>query len=223
MSDLKRLISMIVAIWVAFLVSVMPVQASKQIAQPSGGIELPDDNWECPFKDVETSDYFYEPVLWAVEKKITSGTSSTAFSPDATCTRAQVVTFLWRAFGSPNPKSSASHFTDVKSDSYYFKAVLWAVEKGITAGTSKTTFSPEESCTRGQVVTLLWRAMGKPNAITNRNPFTDVASDDYFYDPVRWAVENNITAGTSKRQFSPDSDCTRGQVVTFLYRTLFED
>ncbi len=175
-----------------------------------------------PFTDVHESDYFYDAVLWAANAnpQVTAGTSPTTFSPNATCTRAQVVTFLWRAKGCPEPQSSNNPFTDVASSEYYYKAVLWAVENEITAGTTATTFSPNAGCTRAQVVTFLWRAEGKPQPQSSNNPFTDVASSEYYYNAVLWAVEKNITKGTSDTTFSPDDTCTRGQIVTFLYRDL---
>ena len=169
------------------------------------------------FRDVDSGDYYYDAVRWAVDEGITAGTSATTFSPDAACTRAQVVTFLWRANGSPEPKSSVNPFTDVAAGSYYEDAVLWAVEQGITAGTSDTTFSPDASCTRGQIVTFLWRANGSPAAASSAS-FTDVSADAYYYDAVAWAASNGITSGTSATTFSPDMACTRGQIVTFLYQ-----
>ena len=174
---------------------------------------------ENPFADVAEDSYYYDAVLWAVGEKITSGTSDTAFSPDAACTRAQAVTFLWRAAGSPAPKSGTMPFTDVAADAYYHDAVLWAVEQGITAGTSATTFSPDATCTRAQIVTFLWRSQEAP-AAGSVNPFTDVAADAYYNSAVLWAVENGITAGTTANTFSPDNDCTRAQIVTFLFRCL---
>lgn len=170
------------------------------------------------FSDVSSSAYYADAVRWAVENGITSGTSATTFSPDAFCTRAQTVTFLWRAMGSPEPDSATSPFTDVSADDYYYKAVLWAMEKGITAGTSATTFSPDASCTRGQVVTFLWRTEGQPAA--SGNIFSDVNSTAYYGPAVAWAVQQQITSGTSETTFSPDATCTRGQIVTFLYRHL---
>lgn len=149
---------------------------------------------------------------------ITSGTSATAFSPDASCTRAQTVTFLWRAAGSPAPQGSTNPFTDVQSSSYYHNAVLWAVEQGITAGTSATTFSPDAAVTRGQTVTFLYRAAGSPATGSGSSPFGDVASNAYYASAVQWAVSKGVTAGTSATTFSPDSNCTRAQIVTFLYR-----
>lgn len=173
-----------------------------------------------PFVDIAKGTYYYDPVLWAVnhEPQITNGTSATTFSPDAGCTRAQVVTFLWRAAGMPEPTSTNNPFKDVKVGTYYYKAVLWAVEKNITTGTSTTTFSPEDTCTRGQIVTFLWRYEGKPAPISSGNPFKDVKSGRYYYNAVLWAVGVKVTSGTSTTTFSPEDTCTRAQVVTFLYR-----
>ena len=173
-----------------------------------------------PFVDVSESDYFYEPVLWAVGKNITNGTDATHFSPAATCTRGQVVTFLWRAAGSPTPTSTTNPFTDVTPSDYYYNAVLWAVGKNITNGTSATTFGPDAGCTRGQVVTFLHRFENSPKPSSTTNPFVDVSSSEYYYNPVLWAVGKGITNGTDSTHFSPDSTCTRGQIVTFLYRDM---
>ena len=174
-----------------------------------------------PFNDVSKDQYYYDPVLWAVnhDPQITAGTSATTFSPENPCTRGQMVTFLWRAKGCPEPKLTKNPFTDVKSLDYFYKAVLWAVENEITAGTSKTTFSPAATVTRAQTVTFLWRTEGKP-AVQTKNPFTDVPAGQYYTDAVLWAVKNNITAGTSATTFSPSNPCTRGQIVTFLYRDM---
>ena len=176
------------------------------------------------FTDVSSNQYYYEPVQWAVSHvpQITNGVDSTHFGPAQTCTRGQVVTFLWRAMGEPEPTSNANPFTDVSGTQYYYKAVLWAVEKGITNGTSSTTFEPGASCTRGQVVTFLWRAQGEPSPASGSNPFTDVSSAQYYYKPVLWAVGHDpqITNGTSATTFSPADTCTRGQIVTFLYRAM---
>ncbi len=180
----------------------------------------PTEPVENPFEDVAESDYFAEPVLWAVEQGITTGTSAGKFSPERACTRGQIVTFLWRAAGSPEPKSTENPFTDISAKDYYYKAVLWAVENEITTGTGKGKFSPEKPCTRGQVATFLWRAEGKPEPASTENPFGDIASGEYYYDAVLWAVEQGITNGTGKDKFSPDKDCTRGQIVTFLYRAM---
>ncbi len=171
---------------------------------------------EVAFVDVSTGTYYYDAVAWAVENGVTSGTSATTFSPDTACTRAQAVTFLWRAAGSPAPKSSVNPFTDVPASAYYYNAVLWAVEQGITVGTSATTFSPDTTCTRGQIVTFLFRAVGTTTSGTN--PFVDVADSAYYADAVKWAVAESVTAGTSASTFSPDASCTRAQIVTFLYR-----
>ena len=171
-----------------------------------------------PFLDVKADDFFYDAVLWAYRNDITAGMSKTEFSPYKTCTREQVITFLWRAKGCPEPTDSNSPFQDVPNGRYYTKAVLWAVENGITNGKSKTKFGVGDPCTRGQVVTFLWRAEGEPEPTSAANPFKDVSETDYFYKAVLWAVENGITNGTSKTKFSPAKTCTRGQVVTFLYR-----
>lgn len=216
----KRIGIALIALLLAFAVGLEPICGLAQGYRPAGGIELPDDNWGCPFRDVKSSDYFYAPVLWAVDQNITSGTSRTSFSPNHPCTRAQVVTFLWRAVGEPQPKQTENPFADVTADAYYYYAVLWAVEKGVTSGTSKTTFAPNNPCTRDQVVTFLWRTMGRPEPLDSRNPFSDVSDNAYYYQPVLWAVEKGITSGTSKTTFAPSASCTRGQVVTFLYRAL---
>ena len=173
------------------------------------------------FDDVQDeTQYYFDPVYWAVDNGITTGTTPTTFSPNSGCTRAQVVTFLWRAAGKPEPTKTDNPFSDVKSDAYYYKAVLWAGEKGITTGTSATTFRPDQTCTRGQIVTFLWRYSGQPEPESSTNPFVDVPADQYYYKPVLWAVENGITKGTSADKFSPASTCTRAQIVTFLYRAM---
>ena len=169
------------------------------------------------FRDVKASDYFYDAVQWAVEKGITEGTSANTFSPNASCTRAQMVTFLWRAAGSPAPKSTTNPFRDVRSTDYYYDAVLWAVENGITSGTGADTFAPNATVTRGQTVTFLYRAAGSP-AVGGNAGFSDVNANDYYNSAVAWAAENNITGGTGNGKFSPTADCTRGQIVTLLYR-----
>ena len=169
------------------------------------------------FVDVATSSYYEDAVDWAVGNGITQGTDDTHFSPDGICTRAQAVTFLWRAAGSPAPRSRTVPFTDVPAGSYYYDAVLWAVENGITEGTSDTTFSPNMTCTRAQIVAFLWRSEKSPAAGT-ANPFADVKSTAYYADAVLWAVKENITRGTTNTTFSPDADCTRSQIVTFLWR-----
>lgn len=173
------------------------------------------------FIDVKASDFFYEPVKWAVNNKITNGTSSTTFSPYKNCNRAEIVTFLWRAAGTPEPTVTRNPFTDVNSvrDASYYKAILWASQKGITAGTNATTFSPYQECTRSQIVTFLYRYAGKPSGYYS-NPFKDVSSvnEASYYNAILWAVGKGITQGTSTTTFSPYASCTRGEAVTFLYR-----
>ena len=173
------------------------------------------------FIDVKASDFFYEPVKWAVNNKITNGTSSTTFSPYKNCNRAEIVTFLWRAAGSPEPTVTRNPFTDVNSvrDASYYKAILWASQKGITGGTNASTFSPYQECTRSQIVTFLYRYAGKPSGYYS-NPFKDVSSvnEASYYNAILWAVGKGITQGTSTTTFSPYASCTRGEAVTFLYR-----
>ena len=196
-------------------VPVIPSQPSTPVrpSQPS----QPEQPSQKGFNDVKPGDYFYDAVNWAVEKGITTGTSATTFSPNASCTRAQIVTFLWRASGSPEPKTASNPFTDVAANAYYCKAVLWAVENGITTGTSATTFSPDAPCTRAQGVTFLWRANGSKTASAAAS-FTDVASDAYYAPAVAWAAEQNVTGGVGNGLFSPDTTCTRAQIVSMLYR-----
>lgn len=167
------------------------------------------------FTDVPSSAWYYTPVQWAVSNNITAGTSTTKFSPNAVCTRAQAVTFLWNAAGQPKVTGTCK-FTDVSSNAWYYQAVLWAVNKGITSGTSATKFSPNAVCTRAQIVTFLWNAEGKL-ASSGSLTFTDVSSSAWYYQAVRWAVQNHITSGTSATTFSPNASCTRAQAVTFLY------
>ena len=169
------------------------------------------------FVDVPSGSYYEDAVDWAVANGITTGTDAAHFSPDGICTRAQAVTFLWRAAGRPAPESRTMPFTDVPAGSYYYDAVLWAVENGITKGTSSTTFSPDDTCTRAQIVTFLWRSEQSP-AAGSSNPFTDVSADAYYADAVLWAVKEAITTGTTRTTFSPDAECTRAQIVTFLWR-----
>ena len=171
------------------------------------------------FEDVsEPARYYYEPVYWALDKGITTGTSTTRFSPNEGATRAQVVTFLWRAAGEPKPETKETPFEDVTEGRYYYDAVLWAVEKEITKGTTPTTFRPDQTCTRGQIVAFLYRYYGEPELEDVENPFEDVAETAYYHDAVLWAVENGITNGTTPTTFRPDQTCTRAQIVTFLYR-----
>ena len=172
-----------------------------------------------PFLDVPAGAYYEDAVVWAVGKGITSGTNATTFDPNGTCTRAQAVTFLWRAAGSPTPKTKLMPFPDVPVGSYYWNAVLWAIEQGITEGTSYLTFSPNDSCTRAQIVTFLWRAKGNP-AVSGNAPFTDVAPDAYYAAAVTWAEKNGITGGIGHGLFGSNNTCTRAQIVTFLYRAM---
>ena len=177
---------------------------------------VPTSHTNSPFSDVPVGSYYYNAILWVVENGITAGTSEATFSPDWICTRAQAMTFLWRAAGSPKV-SGEMVFTDVASDAYYHDAVLWAIENGITAGTSATTFSPDQICSRAEICTFLWRTAGSPK-VEGEMVFIDVAPDAYYYDVVLWAVANNITAGTSATTFGPDDGCTRAQIVTFLWK-----
>ena len=190
---------------------------SRRHSSPSSTTPEPEptpDN-STSFADVPANAYFADAVKWAVDKGITKGLSDTTFGPYESCTRAQIVTFLWRAAGSPEPKTMSS-FTDVPASAYYAKAVAWAVENGITNGMTETTFAPNATCTRGQSVTFLHRVLkGTASGSTN---FTDVKSDAFYADAVIWAVKNDVTNGTSNTTFSPNADCTRAEIVTFLYR-----
>jgi len=167
------------------------------------------------FSDVDSGAYYYDAVQWAVRKGIASGTSDTTFSPDQDCTRAQTITLLWRAAGSPAPKSKNNPFSDVKEDMYYCDAVLWAAERGIVSGTA---FDPDSAVTRGQMATFLYREAGSP-AVKEHAAFTDVPSDAFYAQAVSWVAAKGITSGTGENTFSPDDVCTRGQIVTFLYRS----
>ena len=168
------------------------------------------------FSDVDEDQYYYAPVYWALENGITSGMNPTDFKPNKFCTRGQIMTFLWRINGSPEPDPKNNPFTDVTEDHFYFKPVLWAYQSGMTAGTSATTFSPEAFCSRAQVVQFIWGC--QKNKETKTVGFTDVSKTAYFYHAVKWAYHNGITAGTSKTTFGPYEACTRGQIVTFLYK-----
>lgn len=201
---------------------VLPYEAIIKVEGASG---LPCSGGEdCPgnvFTDMPAKgNWAHDAIDWAIVYKVTTGTSATTFSPNAGCTRAQVVTFLWRAAGEPEPTGTSNPFTDVKEGAYYYKAVLWAVENKVTTGTSTTTFSPDATCTRAQIVTFLWRFEGEPASSTTTNPFTDVKAGAYYEKAVLWASETGVTAGTSATTFSPDDTCTRAQVVTFLYRDI---
>lgn len=188
--------------------------ASKVTVEGSFKEEFPD--FPNPFSDIAPSDFCCDAVMWAVAKDITNGIGNYTFAPNQPCTRAQIVTFLWRAAGSPAPKS-ASNFTDVPADAYYAKAVAWAVENGITGGTGDGKFSPDATCTRAQAVTFLYRASGSP-AVSGNAAFTDVAADAYYAAAVTWAEKNGITGGIGGGLFGSGQSCTRGQIVTFLYR-----
>ena len=177
-----------------------------------------DDQPTNPFTDVKEGDFFYDPVMWAVQNGITTGASATTFNPGGNCLRAHVVTFLHRAEGNPEPTSTKNPFKDVKSSDFFYKPVLWAVEKGITNGVDATHFGPATACNRAAVVTFLWRNAGSPEPKSTKNPFVDVKSTDFFYKPVLWAVENGVTNGVDATHFGPATACNRAQVVTFLYR-----
>ena len=175
-----------------------------------------------PFTDVEEGRFYYGSVLWAVEAGITKGTTATTFEPKKPCTRAEVVTFLWRAKGQPAPQSSVNPFVDVERGKWYTEAVLWAVAEGITTGTSATTFEPTKVCTRAEVVTFLWRTVGEHDSSGAENPFVDVERGKWFTEAVLWAVAEGITTGTSATTFEPTLTCDRGQIVTFLSRAAAE-
>lgn len=173
------------------------------------------------FTDVTESDYFYDAVQWAVSKGIVKGTSDDTFSPKLPCTRCQIITFLWRAAGEPKAANRNNPFSDVDEDDYFYEALLWAIENGITQGTSSTTFDPDQSCTRAQMAVFLYRSANSPTVAGTGN-FSDVDYESYFASAVIWAAEQGITVGTSDTTFSPDMECTREQIVTFLYRWLAE-
>ena len=175
-------------------------------------------NPEAPFYDVPADSFYNDPVIWAVENGITNGVSDLLFGSEDSRLRAHVVTFLHRAAGNPEPTKTSNPFKDVKSTDFFYKPVLWAVEKGITNGTSATTFGSFDTCNRAAVVTFLWRAQGSPEPTSTKNPFVDVKSTDFFYKAVLWAVENGITNGIDATHFGPTTGCNRAQVVTFLYR-----
>ena len=204
----------------AMVLSLLPMAVFADSRTNPGLYAEPDA--EHPFTDVPEGKYYYDAVYWAYnhDPRITTGSSGTTFSPNDPCTREQVVTFLWRANDEPEPTATENPFSDVPEGKYYTKAVLWAVEKEITAGATPTTFNPSGGCTREQAVTFLWRAMGKPTpAATTENPFTDVKEGKYYYEAVLWAYENGITSGATSTTFNPKGACTRAQIVTFLFRT----
>ncbi len=193
-----------------FVMPASKVDVTARFAQ----VQKPEE--KDPYGDVSKDSYYYDAVKWAAETGVTTGVGDGLFAPEWVCTRGQIVTFLWRASGSPAPKATELPFTDVAADAYYAQAVLWAVEKGITNGTSETTFGPDQTCTRAHAVAFLYRMSGSPAAAGST--FSDVAADAYYSTAVAWAVEKGITNGTSGTTFSPDDTCTRGQIVTFLYR-----
>ena len=176
---------------------------------------------ENPFIDVKESDYYFDAVLWAVEKGVVAGVTETTFVPNAACTRAQMVTFLWRNAGSPDPKTTGNPFTDVKEGTYYYKAVLWAYENGITAGVSNTQFAPDKTCTRAEAITFIWRAKGRPEHDDDKlrdYPFTDTDGDAYYSDAILWGITEGVVYGKGNGIFAPDENCTRAQIVSFLFR-----
>lgn len=199
--------------------SITPDGPSSDPTPPGGPSSDPSAPAVNPFTDVPANAFYYDAVLWAVQHGVTTGTSATTFTPDAPCTRAQAVTFLWRSIQSPTPANTPCPFRDVPGNAYYYNAVQYAVQHDITTGTSSTTFSPDQGCNRAQIVTFLWRLFGAPKSSAS-NPFTDVPSNAYYYDAVMWAVEKGITTGTTATTFSPDSICTRAQITTFLYRSM---
>ena len=172
-----------------------------------------------PFTDVLESDWFYDPVLWAVGEGVTGGKTATTFAPNEGCTRAQVVTFLWAANGKPTPVTADNPFTDIADGDWYYNAVLWAYSEGITAGTTATTFDPMGKTSRAQAVTFMWRYLGEPEADTE-NPFNDVDTNEWYGKAVAWAVANGVTEGMSENQFGVSINCNRAHMVTFLYRAL---
>ena len=189
---------------------------------PAGDVEIQATfALKYPFTDVREGSFYEDAVIWGVDNGIIMGTSATTFEPNSTCTRAQIVAFLWRAAGRPAPKSTEMPFTDVKKGCYYYNAVLWAVENGVTKGTTATTFSPNETCNRAQAVTLLWRYQGSPE-VTGENPFTDVSENRFYSDAVLWAAQEGVTKGVTATTFCPYEGCTRAQIVTFLWRALNE-
>ena len=194
-----------------------PEETDKPVEKPTQ-TEKPQETPMMSFVDIVKGQYYYDAVMWAANEGLTGGTSANTFSPNTNCSRAQVVTFLHRMIGSPEPAAITLPFVDVKTSDYFYKPVKWAFGSKITGGTSATTFSPDSNCSRAQVVTFLWRTTGQPEAKSSKCNFTDIKSDSYYYKAVLWAVEQGITGGTSATTFSPEDSCTRGQVVTFLYR-----
>ena len=208
-------------VYQGFVKNAVPSGAYRRFVCESSPFTVNAEAQGIPFRDVSADAYYYDAVLWALNRRppVAAGTSADRFSPEETCTRAQAVTFLWRAFGCPAPKSGASPFADVRPTDYFHDAVLWAARQGITKGTTATEFSPDAPCTRAQIVTFLWRAEGSPN-VRCAVPFTDVPADAWYRAAVCWAAQQGITAGTGRTAFSPDAPCTRAQIVTFLYRDM---
>ena len=212
-------------VWGAWELTKVPTAASKgEEVRKCTGCEMTESRdvakLSHPFVDVEPGRFYEAPVVWAVANGITNGVDPTHFAPDKICSRAEVVTFLWRASGKPEPVSGVNPFVDVKEGTFYYTAVLWAVEEGITKGTSATEFSPSAECTRGQVATFLWRALEEPEVRNPENPFVDAIEGRYYYTAVLWAAESGVTKGMDDTHFAPDALCNRGQIVTFLHRAL---
>ena len=180
-------------------------------------MDKPAEDFVNPFEDVAESDWFYAPVMWAVNAGVTGGKTENTFAPNENCTRAQVVTFLYAAAGKPEVKAESNPFVDVSESDWFYAPVMWAVENGITGGKTADTFAPNDTCTRAQVVTFLYAAAGKPAVNGAGNPFEDVADSDWFVNPVLWAVDKGVTGGKTENTFAPNENCTRAQVVTFLY------
>lgn len=196
-----------------------PIPTSTPTASPTS-TSSPTPTPEMKFTDVDPKQYYAKPIAWAVANGVTNGTSKTTFSPNTACTRGQIVTFLWKAAGKPEPSSTQNPFVDVKTKDYYFKPVLWAVENHITSGTDKTHFSPLKSCTRGEAVTFMWRANGSPSS--PNSSFSDISQNSFYKKAVDWAVATGVTSGTGGNRFSPIKTCNRGEIVTFLYRHYVE-
>lgn len=210
---------MISAVYYAFDENGEPVKDKNYVTYEYGDLtDMLKPYVSAAFSDVGTNHFYTIPVLWAVNSGITNGIGNSKFAPAMNCTRGQIVTFLWRMAGEPEPTSSNNPFTDVNTNSYYGKAVLWAVENGITTGMTKTTFEPSRSCTRAQAVTFIWRLNGEPNPDASVDVFSDVNTSAYYANAVLWAVDHGVTDGMGNGKFQPNTICTRGHIVTFLYR-----
>lgn len=201
------------------VVTVEPTQTPEPTQAPAPSVTATPEPIKNPFIDVIEGEFYYDPVLWAVSKNITTGVEPTLFAPYAGCSRAQIVTFLWRAADRPLPKTDTCTFKDIIIESYYYEAMLWAVGEGIATGYNADTFAPDKTCTRGEMVTFLYRAMDKPEITNKEHPFKDVSEKEFYYEPMLWALENKITTGQTAAAFAPDKTVTRGETVTFLYRT----